>query len=39
VKFFGEMCILSFIISYVQMLDPRKAQEAKDEQGNYYKNE
>jgi hypothetical protein len=33
VKFFGEMCVLSFINSYVEMLDRRTAQEAKDEQG------
>jgi len=33
VEFFGEMCVLSFINNYVQILDPRTEQEAKDEQG------
>jgi len=33
VKFFGEMCVLSFIYSYVQVFDPWTGQASKNEQG------
>ena len=30
-KFFGDMCVLSFIYSYVQVFDNKTGQETEDE--------